>query len=184
MKLRTFAVLVLVLLLSLLAGSAYANEIGTAASFSVLGASTVTNTGATTLGGDLGVSPGTAITGSGTITLTGTVHATDGPAATAQADALTGFNNLNAMAPTKPDNTPLSGTLTAGVYKYTSSASLTGAVTLDFQNINGAVFVFQIGSTLTTASASSVSIINPGSNDAVYWVVGSSATLGTSTSFL
>jgi hypothetical protein len=74
-------------------------------------------------------------------------------------------------------------TLTAGVYTFSSSAQLTGALTLNAQGLNNQVFVFETGSTLTTASASSVTIINPGTNDAVYWVVGSSATLGSGTSF-
>ena len=176
------------LISSVLALNAYATPfLGSAGSFAVLGASTVTNTGATTLNGDLGLSPGTSITGSGTITLTGTIHQTDGPAATAQADAVLAYNNWASQAVTS-NLTGLDlgtvGTLTPGVYNFTSSAQLTGALTLDFQNLINKAFVFQIGSTLTTASGSSVSIINAGSNDNVYWQVGSSATLGTSTSFM
>jgi hypothetical protein len=172
------------LILLVLALGAYATPfLGSAGSFAVLGASTVTNTGATTLGGNLGVSPGSSITGSGTITLTGTIHATDGVAALAQSDASTAFTNLNGLAATAPLNTALGGTLTPGVYRYSSSALLSGALILDFGGATGQNFVFQIGSTLTTASGSSVSIINAGSNDNVYWTVGSSATLGTSTSF-
>jgi len=78
-------------------------------------------------------------------------------------------------------------TLTSGVYYFASSAQLTGTLLLDAQNNNNAVWVFQIGSTLTTASASSVQVINLGSNngfdDGLFWQVGSSATLGTTTAF-
>jgi type VI secretion system secreted protein VgrG len=166
--------------------SVKATTLGTAASFAVLGASTVTNTGSTVLNGNLGLYPGTSITGFGPGIVNGTIDATNGVAEQAQADALTFYNVLAGQAATGGD---LSGenlggqTLFPGVYKFDSSAQLTGPLTLNAEGENDAVFVFQIGSTLTTASASSVDIINPGSDDSIYWQVGSSATLGTTTAF-
>jgi hypothetical protein len=183
MKLRVSCCLVF----PLLAVSAWASAIlGTADSFAVLGGQTVTNTGSTTIGGNLGVSPGTAITGEASITLTGTEHKTDGVALQAQNDVTAAYTTLaNLPFVTDLSGTDLGGlTLTPGVYRYDSSAQLTGTLTLQ---ANGgstpSLFIFQIGTTLTTASGSSVQIIGGGPSDGVFWQVGSTATLGTSTTF-
>jgi hypothetical protein len=169
-------------------GAQTAPGMGSAASFAVLGGQTVTNTGPTTIFGDLGVSPGSAITGfpPGIVT-GGATHAADAVALQAQSDVTIAYDALAGQAcPPANDKTgqDLGGqTLIAGVYCFSSSAQLTGTLTLDAQGNAAAVFIFQIGSTLTTASNSSVSVINGGTACNVFWQIGSSATVGTTTQF-
>ena len=158
-------------------------DLGTAGSFGVLAGSAVTNTGPTTVDGDVGVSPGTSVTGFPPGLASGTIHAGDAVAAQAQSDASTAYND----AAGQPCDTNLTGqdlgglTLSPGVYCFDSSAQLTGQLTLD--GSSSGVFVFQIGSTLTTASNADVSLINGAQPCNVFWQVGSSATLGTNTAF-
>src|SRR5678816_1052790 len=158
-------------------------SLGTAQPFAVVGGSTVTNTGASVITGDLGVSPGASVTGGPTVT--GTIHAADAVALAAQNDIVTQYNALASAACTADlTGQNLGGlTLTQGVYCFSTSAQLTGALTLNAQGNASAVFIFKIGSTLTTASGSSVVMINGGSPCNVFWQVGSSATLGTTTVF-
>jgi hypothetical protein len=162
------------------------SSLGTSQSFAVLGGSTVTNTGPSVLTGDLGVSPGAAITGFPPGTRTGTTHAADAAALQAQNDVTTQYNALNAAACTNNlTGVDLGGlTLTPGVICFASSAQLTGTLTLNAQGNANATFIFQTGSTLTTAAGSSVVLINGGNPCGVAWKIGSSATLGTTTSFI
>jgi Ice-binding-like len=163
--------------------------LGSAASFAVLGATTVTNTGFTTVVGDLGVSPGTAITGFPPGTATGTIDPGDAKAAAAQASVGTAITDASG----EPCGVNLTGqdlggmTLIPGVYCFDSSAGLTGTLKLNAQGNVHAAWLFQIVSTLTTASASKVVLINgakPTNHCNITWLVGSSATLGTTTTFL
>lgn len=161
-------------------------NLATSGPFVVLGGSTVTNTGPSVLNGDLGVAPGTALVGFGLpAVVNGATHANDAVARQAQADLTTAYDVAAGQAVTRDlTGTDLGGqALPAGAYRYASSAQLTGTVTLDAQGDPNAQFVFMIGSTLTTASASSVVLINGASPCNVFWQVGSSATIGTTTAF-
>jgi hypothetical protein len=169
------------------AAQASAVNLGTVSPFVVLGGSTVTNEGPSVLNGDLGLSPGTSLTGFNEAVVNGVTHDNDAVAAQAQSD-LTNAYDVAAGQPVPPGN-DLTGIdlgglkLTAGAYGFSTSAQLTGQLTLDAQGDPNAQFVFVIGSTLTTASASSVVLVNGASPCNVYWKIGSSATLGSTTTF-
>ncbi|POR34354.1 Uncharacterized protein TPAR_05439 [Tolypocladium paradoxum] len=162
-------------------------DLGAALSFAVLGGTTVTNTGLSTINGNVGVAPGTTITEfpPGIIT-NGVIHMADTVAFQAQADATTAYNTAAGL----PPNTDLTGqdlafkTLFAGVYSFLTSAQLTGPLILDGQGDSSSIWVFQIGSNLTIASAGSMVLLNGGSPCNVFWQVGSSATVGTATTFI
>jgi hypothetical protein len=193
---RLIAVLLICAVLLPASGSAFLSAaaaapnapptLGRAAPFAVLGGSTVTNTGSSVVIRDLGVSPGTATTGFPPGSVNGTIHSNDTAAQNAQTDATAAYNTLAAL----PCSFDLTGqglggkSLIPGVYCFDTSAQLTGALTLDALNDPAAVWVFKIGSTLTTASNSSVSFVNGGSACNVFWQIGTSATLGTSTAFI
>jgi ice-binding like protein len=159
--------------------------LGTAASFAVLAGSTVTNTGPSVISGDVGVSPGSAITGFGPgIVENGTVHAADGVANGAQADTTIAYNDAAGRTPVNTVTGDLGGqTLVAGVYSG-GALGLTGTVTLNAQGNPNAVFIFQAASTLITSSTSVVALEGDASACNVFWKVGSSATLGTGSTFV
>ena len=158
---------------------------GTACSFGILGGSTVTSTGPSNVTGDIGVSPGTAITGFPPGTLTGTEYeGATSLAGTAQGDLTTAYNYAAAAPGGAVLPADIGGeTLAPGVYKTTSaqpSLGITGNLTLS----GSGVYIFQIVSTLTTAANNSDVILSGGATSAdVFWQVGSSATLGVSTTF-
>jgi hypothetical protein len=171
-----------------LAGSAQAAAVpvplGTAAHFAVLAGSTVTNTGPSVIAGNIGLSPGSAVTGFPPGTVDGTIHTADAVAQQAKADLKNGYNVAAGEKPPIPVTGDLGGqTLTRGVYNSATTLGLTGALTLDGQGDPDSVWVFQAGSKLTTASASHVNLINGASACNVFWQVGSSATLGTGSTF-
>lgn len=164
----------------------FSEILGTAKDFAVLGSSTVTNTGPSAVTGDLGINPGSAVTGFPPGTVSGTIYGPGGASLQAWNDASAAYAGLSNMSFTNNLTGQNLGalTLTMGVYRFDTSAQLTGILTLDAQGLDNAFWVFQTGSTLTTASLSSVTLINPGLNNGVFWQIGSSATLGTGTSFI
>ena len=185
---------VLVVILTVLLGVMFADNagaaatsvpLGTASSFAILAGAGITNTGSTTVTGDVGTFPTTTITGAASLTINGTNHAGDSVTQQAKTDLTAGYTNAAGQGPTSPVSADLGGqTLVAGVYNSASSLGLTGKLTLDGKGDANAVFVFQAGSTLTTASASQITLINGAQPCNVFWQVGSSATLGTGSSFL
>ena len=160
--------------------------LGTAGTFAVLAGTTVTNTGPSSISGDLGVSPGTAVTGFPPgIVFNGTIHRADGVAQNAQSDLTTAYNDAAGRSPTAnvPAFIGAGQTLAPGVYKASSSLEVGGSLTLDAHGDPNAVFIFQAPSTLITDSASSITLDGGAQACNVFWQVGSSATLGTSSDF-
>ena len=160
--------------------------LGAAASFVVLAGSTVTNTGPTSVTGDLGVSPGTAITGFPPGSVVGTQHSGDPTSAQGIADLTTAYNDAagRTLCPVAVAGNLGGQTLTPGLYKSTSSLEVSsGDLTLDAQGDGNAVFIFQMASTLTTTSGRQVILTNGAKSANVYWQVGTSATLGDTSSF-
>ncbi len=178
-----------------LANAASANgltpvELGLTADYAVLAGSGITNTGTTTLSGtwgaDIGSSPTGTFTGDTSVTTSGTKFtAVNATTTSAKDDLVLGYDDAAGRTPTADVSADLGGqTLTPGVYNSESSMGITGALTLDGLDDPNAVFIFQAGSTLTTASNSSVSLINGAQACNVFWQVGSSATFGTNSDFV
>ena len=164
--------------------------LASAANYSVLGATTVTNTGPSVLGQSAGLSPGTSITGfpPGTVQAPGTIDSTNPVTVQAQADLTTAYNNAagRSVEFTQPNPDLVGLTLIPGVYAASAKAplSLSGQLVLDGQNNPNAVFIFQTDSTLITGSGSQIDLINGASECNVFWQVGSSATLGSGSTFV
>lgn len=157
--------------------------LGTATSFAVLANTTITNTGSTTINGDVGLYPGTAVTGFGSVTRSGALHVGNAVAQQALIDAGAAYGDLQSRTPCMDLTGQVLGQtvgtaanpLLPGVYCFATSAQLTGDLYLS----GGGEYVFRIGSTLTTASGSHVILQSGAEACNIYWAVGSSATLGT-----
>ena len=171
-----------------------APSFGAAQQFSICAYSTVTNTGNTTVNCNVGVSPGSSITGflPGKITLGSKQTEVASLAGPAMVAAQAVFNNLTSQV--APAGNDLTGkvlgetagaiTLNPGVYTFSSSAQLNATLTLNDGGNPDAVFIFKIGSTITTASYSKVVMSSGGKGKNVFWQIGSSATIGTYTNFI
>ncbi|MFY9487633.1 MAG: ice-binding family protein [Solirubrobacterales bacterium] len=159
--------------------------LGTVNAFAILAGSTVSNTGPSVINGNLGLFPGTSVTGFPPGVLNGALHATDAVAGQAQADLTTAYNDAAGRIPAASAPADLGGlSVSPGVFKNASSLLLTGTLTLNAQGNPNAVFIFQAGSSLTTASGSNVNLINGAQPCNVFWQIGSSATLGTGSTFV
>ena len=165
-------------------------DLGSAANFTLLAGSGLTVAGAintTTITGDIGSFPTATMTGLENMVLAGVNHMGDATTQAAQIDLLAAYTDAGGRSPTVTD-TPvfdLGGlTLTAGVYNDSSSFAITGTLTLDAQGNSAAVWIIQAGSTLMSADASQVVLLNGALANNVFWQVGTSATLGAASSFV
>lgn len=195
-KVKAFTAIALLPLLAIFINPASSNAAGptinqgTTTSFGVLAATTITNTGPTTIsgtaGGNIGLAPGSAFTGSTTVTASGAQHIADAVATTAQTDLVTAFNDISAPTPTLLASPELaSQVLIPGTYSTTAGTfANSGALTLDAKGDANAVFIFQAATTLITSTGSTMTLVNGAQACNVYWKVGSSATLGTNSTFV
>ena len=161
-------------------------NLASASSFAVIAGSTITNTGSSVIAGDSGLSPGSSITGFPPgVQSTGATHVDDAVALQAQADTTTAYLDAAGRTPFTVVPADLNGmTLVGGVYEAASSMALSGTLTLNGGGDANSVFIFLAGSTLTTASGSTVALENGAQACNVFWQVGSSATIGTTSDFV
>jgi hypothetical protein len=179
----SFVLLSSVIFASSALGATATVGLGSAAPFSVLGGSTVTNTGPTVMFGDLGLYPGTSVTGEPNVL--GQTHVNDQVAIEAKNSLTTAYNEAASRPANGTAGTDLAGqAFSPGVYDASSSLLLSsGSVTLNAEGDPNAVFIFKVGSTLITGSNTTVALIGGAQACNVFWQVGSSATLGTGTHF-
>ena len=161
-------------------------NLGTTSNFAVLAGTTITNTGPTTITGDVGLHPGTAFTGQASVTMIGTVYLADPVALQAKNDLVTAYNDAAGRTPVTTIPSELGGTtLTPGVYTSNDGTfQITGTLTLDAQGDPDGVFIFQTATTLITATGSNINLIGNAQFCRIFWQTGSSATLGTNSNFV
>ncbi len=164
--------------------SAGGPPLGTARSYSVLAGTGVVNTLATTISGDLGVSPSNSITGFPPGVVAGTTHAGDPAAAAAQSDLVLAYNDAAARTPSAGFSGDQNGqTFTPGTYHTAAAFALTGTLTLDGLGDPNALFIFQVDAALNTAAASTMNLINGAQASHVFWQVNGAAGTGASSAF-
>ena len=191
-KMKFLSVLVTILLLvtMLMQTTSIAAEqmvsLGSTSTFAVLAGSTITNTGTTTINGNVGLYPGTVFTGLSSATVNGTIHLSDATAILAKNDLITAYNDAEGRQPTTRIPTELGGkVLVPGVYDSADGTfQINGILTLDAQGDNNAVFVFKTASTLVTATGSSVILAGGAQFNRIFWKIGSSATVGVNSQFI
>jgi len=161
------------------------DTLGRASNFVILGATTITNTGKSVIIGDLGLYPGTSVLGFPPGVVIGNKHIADTDSFNAKIDANAASVCLLDLTPTSTLGADIGGMIiTPGIYDVGSSLEINGNVVLDGEGDSNALFVFRIPLTLTTVSSSIVSVINGSQPGNIYWVVGSSVTLGDGTTML
>lgn len=159
-------------------------SLGTAGGYSALGGSSVSNTGASNVSGDVGVSPGSSITGFPPGVLTGDLHRNDAAAQTARNDLQTAYSDAQGRTPTQTLSGDIGGlTLTPGVYSAPAALSLSTSLILDGNGDPGAVFIIQVSAAFSTAASSSVTVTNGAQASRVFWQISGAATLGAGSSF-
>jgi hypothetical protein len=186
---RIYQIAVSVFILGFFISAALAQQsavqLGKTKNFAILAGSTITNTGNTVVYGDIGLFPGTSFTGSADVVLDGEIYLTDTDSSQVKDALVAAYNDVAGRTPVTIIETELGGqTLLPGVYASASGTfEITGTLTLDSQGDPEAIFIFQMASTLITASDSEVKLANAASSCEVYWQVGSSATLGVNSTF-
>ncbi len=184
-RIAAFALLAALACAGIAEAAPTAPPLGTADSFAILAGAGITNTGPTTVMGDIGTFPTTSITGLGSMTVGGANNGGNAVTQQAKTDLTTAYTTAAGEGPVSSIAADLGGrTLVSGVYNSASALGLTGTVTLDAQGNPNSVFIFQAGSSFTSASGSNVALINGAKACNVYWQIGSSATLGTGSSFI